>query len=179
MSNPRIKRQYEIEVAPFTTTPIATAGMSDVQTNLSYLQVRWMAGALPVSLLFSKHRFSTQNYQSPEGAKGVWLLNLAPMYMAAYNPGQGPATLPDISLFNPVLRTGSLTHLEWGKEYVLQPQGVDDRVMIRAVDLDPGMIDEVPTMHNWGGDVNKWLPDESNQAAMPSLLSRLGALSAS
>ena len=175
MSNPRIKRQYEIEVAPFTATPIATALLTDEQTNLNYLQRDWLAGALPVSLLFSQHRFSTQTYQSPEGSKGVWLLNLAPMYMAAYNQGTGPATLPDISLFNPVLRTGSLTHLEWGKEYVLQPQGVDDRVMIRAVDPDPPMIDEVPVMHNWGGNPRKWLPDKE-VAAMPSLLSRLEAL---
>ena len=83
--------------------------------------------------------------------------------------------MPNISLFNPVLRAGSLTHLEWGKEYVLQPQDVDDRVMIRAVDLDPPMIDEIPSMHNWGGNPRKWLPDKP-VAAMPSLLSRLQAL---
>jgi hypothetical protein len=174
MSNPPIKRQYEIEVAPFTATPIATAGLTDAQTNLNYLQRDWMGGALPVALLFSEHRFSTQTYQSRVDEKSVWLLNLEPMYMAAYNHGSGPATLPDISQSNRVLRGGSLTHLEWGKEYVLQPQGVDNRVMIRAVDLDAPMIDEIPVMHNWGGNPRLWLPNKD--AAMPSLLSRLQAL---
>jgi len=168
-----IKRQYEIEVAPFNATPIATAGLDDGQTNLSYLQRRWLGGALPVALLFSAHRFSTQNYQAD--GKSVWLLNLQPMYMAAYHAGQGPATLPDISTYKAPLSAGSITHLEWGKEYVLQPEDVDDRVMIRAVDLDPQQIDEIPVMQNWGGNPRKWLP-EKNKAAMPSLLSRLQAL---
>ena len=176
-----IKRQYDIQYGPFTATPIRTArSISDVDTNVNYLQLHWMGGLMPVSLIFSKHGFSTKEYQTPPHSKNLWVVNLVPAHVVVWNTGHGQ--MMDISTM-PALAIGSITMLEWGKAYIFQPQGQTRGVWFRAVDLQPldadgttPMIDEEPPMNFWNGNPDHFMLDDHDEAAMPSLLSRLQAL---
>ena len=170
-----IQRQYEIERGPFLPAPALPnyLALTDAQTNLSYLQQNWMGGALPISLLFSEHRFSTENFQTAPGQKSLWVVNLKPMHFGAFQPGQGQ--LVDIRPSTVPLPAGTISHLSWDKEYVFQPVGLGLGILIRLVNRTPVEDDGIPPVHRWGGNPALWLP-EARAPDMPGLLSRLHAL---
>jgi hypothetical protein len=153
------ERQYEIEFGPFNATPIANAGMSDTDTNVNYVRVRW--GRVNIALI---------------------LVNLQPTHIALIK--NGPGRNVDIRHI-PLGAPGCITHLSWGREYIVQLPDQQLGVWFRAVDLHPTMIDDVPPMNTWDADPAKFMLEPADnfdgnvKAAMPGLLSRLGALSAS
>jgi len=89
---------------------------------------------------------------------------------------------------NIVLRPGNIIFLRWGTKYILEPDGLPQGVLgvlIRAVDLHPGDIDEIPphSVHRGSPDLGPRLLDPKKRrtdkppaAEMPGLLSRLEAL---
>jgi hypothetical protein len=179
-NSPPAERQYEIEFGPFNVTPVATAGMSDTDTNVNYVRVRW--GGVNIALIFSKHMFSTRKYQTTKDENSLWLVNLQPTHIALIK--NGPGRNVDIRHM-PLGAPGCITHLSWGREYIVQLPDQPLGVWFRAVDLHPTIIDDVPPMNTWDADPAKFMLepadqiDENVQAAMPGLLFRLGALSAS
>lgn len=169
-----IQRQYNIEIGPFQNPPVYHP-LTDVQTNLSYLQQDLMGDLLPIALLFSKHHFSTENYQSSAGQKSLWLVNIEAIHFMAFHRGSGQ--LLNIETTE-ALPAGTISHLSWDKEYLLQPEYSQVSVLIRPVNLTPPDApddDETPPLHHWGGKPSLWLP-EARAPGMPGLLSRLHAL---
>ena len=202
---PAYPRQYEIEFGPFTTTaagnqPTFTPRLlTNLKTHNSYLWVHLVQNlSLPAGLLFSRGGFLTNHYHTPEmmqsetdlekweePGRSLWIINLVPIRCQQVADNVNNVSKLDNDL--PLLRTGNITNLRWGKKYILEPDGLAEGVMgvlLRAVDLIPGAIDEMPPVSVHGGQPDlgprllspKKRKGDNNDAEMPGLLSRLQAL---
>jgi hypothetical protein len=140
---------------------------------------------LPVGLMFSHGGFLTETFFTPEIAqtetdvdepgRTLWLINLVPIRFVAVTDVIDRAF--QLQRTETVHKPGNIIRLRWDRRYILEPDvpGVLG-VLIRAVDLIPGdgISDIVPL------DVHRGDPllgaVHGNHAEMPSLLSRLEAL---
>ncbi len=159
-------------------------------------------GSLHVGLMFSRGGFLTQHFHTPEmeqsetdpaqweePGRSLWMINLVPFRIKAVPDDVNRVYKLASTLI--LLRPGNIIPLRWGTKYILEPDGLPQGVLgvlIRAVDLHPGDIDEIPpnSVHRGSPelgprllDPKKRKTDKSPAAEMPGLLSRLGALSAS
>jgi hypothetical protein len=192
---PVFPRQYDLELGPFLNgAPTATSPTTDLQTNNSYVKGQLMPlDRLPVGLMFSRGGFLTETFHMPEieqtetgdfaePGRSLWVINLVPIRCVAVpdtvdNVHRLPRTVP---LFEP----GNIINLRWNRRYILEPDGMPQGVLVRAVDLIPGDIEEEPpmTVHHGQPDLGPRLlspkkrKGDNNNAEMPGLLSRLEAL---
>jgi len=199
---PAYRRQYEIEFGPFTTTaagnqPAFTPRLlTDLKTHNTYLWVQLIRdNSLPVAFLFSRGGFLTNHYHTPEmkqsetdpgqweePGRSLWIINLVPIRYQEVPDDVDSVHKLDSA--RPLLRTGHVLPLRWGRKYILEPDGLADGVLLRAVDLIPGAIEEIPPMSVHGGQPvlgpellsPKKRKGDNNEAEMPGLLSRLEAL---
>ena len=178
-------RQYDLQIGPFVTnngvvTPFAIVAMSDLETNFNWVK-KHLAQNFPVGLMFSSGGFLTQSFETPETytldgdtvepGRSLWLVTLVPVSFTGL-------TSPDVPLHTisrdtyPLRNPGTILYLRFGRAYILQ-DGQNNGVVIRAVDRQPGPVDDIVPLHMHGNDPMRTFEP---RAHMPSLLSRLGAL---
>ena len=182
-------RQYDLQIGPFVTnngvvTPFATVAMSDLETNFNWVKKHLAPGQeqnFPVGLMFSSGGFLTQSFETPETytldgdtvepGRSLWLVTLVPVsFVGLYSPDVPQHVLDraQYELKNP----GTILYLRFGRAYLLQ-DAQDNGIVIRAVDRQPGPVDDIVPLHMHGNDPMRTF---APRAHMPSLLSRLGAL---
>ncbi len=197
---PAHKRQYDLEFGPFVNgAAAATSPTTDLQTNNSYVKAQMIPlDRLPVGLMFSRGGFLTETFHMPEieqtesgdftePGRSLWVINLVPIRcVSVTNTVDDVHRLPrTVPLFEP----GNIINLRWNRRYILEPDGMQQGVLVRAVDLIPGDIDDIVPMNRHGGRPDlgprlyipkkrkrKKKKSDTNATEMPSLLSRLEAL---
>ena len=197
---PAYKRQYDLEFGPFVNgAATATSPMTDLQTNNSYVKAQLMPqDCLPVGLMFSRGGFLTETFHMPEieqtesgdftePGRSLWVINLVPIRCVAV-----PNTVDDVHPIPqtvPLFLPGNIINLRWHRRYILEPDGMPQGVLVRAVDLIPADIDDTVPMNRHGGRPDlgprlyipkkrkhKKKASDKSATEMPGLLSRLEAL---
>jgi hypothetical protein len=197
---PVFPRQYDLEFGPFVNgAAAATSPMTPLQTNNSYVKGQLMPhDRLPVGLMFSRGGFLTETFHMPEieqtesgdftePGRSLWMINLVPIRCVAV-----PNTVDDVHRLPrtvPLFEPGNIINLRWNRRYILEPDGMPQGVLVRAVDLISGDIDDIVPMNRHGGrpDLGPrlYIPkkrkrnkkkSDTKATEMPGLLSRLEAL---
>jgi hypothetical protein len=170
-----IPRQYDIEVGPWGAPGTPTAGfptgrigMTDLETNLSYL-ICDLSNTIFVGLMFSTRAFLTQSLETPENSKSLWLINLSRIRIRNVNVLNPPIANPPLMQAQPHIlhEAGAIFFMDWNRFYMLQDEN-NRAIVIRIVPRFPEPPDDIPPIRYHKGD-----PSVSLHADMGNLLSRL------